>query len=92
VHEGETPEQALVRECGEELRARVIPLARLGADVSLGLTNRLRLYVCAFVGPAPLALEHSAIDWFEPNHFDKIPWLASNLELARRVSTFLGAK
>jgi 8-oxo-dGTP diphosphatase len=65
VEPGETPEQALVRECREELSLAVIPVTRLLPESDLGGGRRLRLYGCLMVGPAPVPHEHLALRWVD---------------------------
>lgn len=69
---GETGEQALVRECREELAVTVAPrgifteVTHEYPDIKIHLT----LYECDIVSGVPKLLEHSEIKWILP---DEIP-------------------
>jgi 8-oxo-dGTP diphosphatase len=89
VEPGETPEQAIVRECREELGALVVPQARLGAPMPLGHGRQLRLYACALAGPEPTAQEHAGLRWISAAQLGELPWLAADLALLPAVSRWL---
>jgi len=65
VEAGETDQQALVRECAEELGVRVEVGDRVGPDVPLAHGRSvLRVYAVRLLeGDEPQALEHSAMRW-----------------------------
>jgi 8-oxo-dGTP diphosphatase len=89
VEAGESPEQALVRECREELGATVVPLARLGAPMALGPGRELRLYACALLGPEPIAKEHAALRWIDGAQLVELAWLRADLALLPAVARWL---
>src|SRR5919112_1549738 len=65
VEPGETDEEALVRECVEELGVRVAVGARVGPDVPLAHGRAvLRVFSVELIGgDVPRALEHAAMRW-----------------------------
>src|SRR5262245_27499940 len=65
VEAGETDEQALARECAEELGVRVRVGARVGRDVPLAHGRAvLRVYAVTLLhGDEPRALEHRSMRW-----------------------------
>ena len=65
VEPGETDEQALARECAEELGVRVEVGARVGPDVPLAHGRAvLRVFAVTLLdGDVPRALEHAAMRW-----------------------------
>lgn len=70
VEPGEAPAAALVRECREELRCEIEVGAAL-PPVTHAYSDRvitLAPFVCrlAVASPAPVAAEHSALAWVEP--------------------------
>jgi 8-oxo-dGTP diphosphatase len=80
VEPGETDEQALVRECAEELGVRVEVGARVGRDVPLaGGRAVLRVFAVTLLnGEVPRALEHSAMRWLGADELDSVPWLPAD--------------
>ena len=80
VEPGETDEQALVRECAEELGVRVEVGDRVGRDVPLaGGRAVLRVFTVALLdGEVPRALEHSAMRWLSADELDSVPWLPAD--------------
>jgi 8-oxo-dGTP diphosphatase len=80
VEPGETEEQALARECAEELGVRVEVGGRVGRDVSLaGGRAVLRVFAVTLRdGEVPRALEHSAMRWLGADELDSVPWLPAD--------------
>src|SRR3954447_19819430 len=83
VEPGETEQQALVRECREELGVTISVGARLGDALPIpGDTPRvLRVYEAALTGHEPAAAEHSRIAWLTVDELTSVPWLTTNLPL-----------
>ncbi len=83
VEAGETDEQALVRECREELGVTISVGARLGEDLPIpGDTPRvLRVYEAALTGGEPVAGEHARLAWLAADELASVPWLTTNLPL-----------
>ncbi len=77
VEAGETEQQALARECREELGIEVVPDGRLGPDVPLPGGGVLRVHAAALTthGATPSALEHRAVSWVGPDRLDGLDWL-----------------
>ena len=77
VEAGETPEETLVRELGEELgiETKTACLAPLTfASHSYDSFNLLMpLYVCRRYWGIPRALEHTALKWVRPNKLREYP-------------------
>lgn len=86
---GETPEQALVRECREELDLAVIPVARLQPQVPLARGRALRLYACRAVGSPPVAREHQGLRWVDAGQLEGIDWVAADVILVPGVRRWL---
>lgn len=90
VEPGESEEQALVRECAEELDLAVQVGPRLGGEVTLGGgTALLRVYVCAVTdGAEPVLRDHDAVRWLAADELTDVPWIDADLglvEAARRL-------
>ena len=76
VEDGESEQQALVRECAEELGARVVVGERLGSDLPIG-RRVLRIHTAraAAGSPEPEAREHRALRWVGPHEVAALGWL-----------------
>ena len=84
IEPGETPEQALVRECREELALDVVN-TRIRTSVVHEYddrTIRLTLIDCEPVpGAEPAALEHSELGWFTAEEMGALDFCAADREL-----------
>ncbi len=86
VDPGETDEQALVRECHEELGVGIRLLERIGGDWPMGSTAILRVWTAEVVNGTPKPLEdHSELRWLEPSQWYDVEWLAADLPVVRAV-------
>lgn len=77
VEQGESEEDAVVRECKEELAVDVVPTGRLGNDVPLRNGMLLRAYRAELVDPGvrPRAVEHREVRWLEADDLAGLDWL-----------------
>lgn len=78
VDDGETPEDALLREIGEELACAIrvdrwLPDAVRGID--RGRELELRVAVCSLTGGEPSGTEHDALRWLTPEELEDVNWL-----------------
>ena len=91
VDPGETEEQALVRECQEELGVDVEIGSRVGADISmLNGTAVLKVYVATLInGAQPLPLEHSDLRWLAVDELDSVPWLPADKPIVDALESLL---
>lgn len=84
IEPGEMPEQALARECGEEL-ALPIMNARVRTSVVHKYPDRtvhLTLLDCEpCPGCRPTALEHEALGWFTPDEMKALAFCPADAEL-----------
>lgn len=68
VEKGESPQEALIRECREEMNIEV-SVGEKFAEVTheyTDITVRLTLYNCSVLSGEPQLLEHNAIKWITP--------------------------
>jgi len=84
IEPGETPEQALARECREELDLEIEDERIVGAVVHEydDRTIRLTLLSCtARSGSVPKALEHQQIRWVPRSEMETLDFSAADREL-----------
>jgi 8-oxo-dGTP diphosphatase len=91
VEAGETDEQALARECVEELGVRVEVGARVGPDVSLAHGRAvLRVYAARLLeGDRPQALEHTSMRWLSADELDSVHWLPADKPIVAELPDLL---
>jgi 8-oxo-dGTP diphosphatase len=79
VELGETDEQALIRECEEELEITVTIGERVGADVPLAHGRAvLRIYTATLVAGTPRLIEHADLRWLAADELDSVVWLPAD--------------
>lgn len=91
VEPGETEVEALVRECVEELGARVYVGDRVGGDVRLGHGRAvLKVYLARLVnGDRPRQLEHADLRWLSADELDSVPWLPADAPIVAALRSLL---
>lgn len=87
VEAGETPEEALKRECREELGITVVPEDVFGRveyrypDLTVGLT-----FINALIAEGePKLYEHSAIEWILPSETDRYRFCPADYKILDRI-------
>ena len=87
VEPGETPEQALIRECREELDVTVAP-----RDVFMtviheypDLTVRLILFNAVIAEGTPKLLEHNDLRWITVNEIDSLDFCPADEEILKKL-------
>lgn len=86
VEPGERDEDALVRECKEELDVSVELLERFGQDVPI-IEGRalLRVWLVRITSGTPRAIDHLELRWLAPAEFDSVPWLPVDKPLIEQL-------
>ena len=86
---GETREEALIRECREELDITVEP-----RDVFMeviheypDLTVRLTLFNAVIVRGTPKALEHNEIRWITTAQIDELEFCPADVEILKKLKS-----
>lgn len=87
VEKGETKEQALIRECQEELAIVVEPhevfteVTHEYPDIIVHLT----LFNCAIIQGQPQLLEHNAMAWIIPAEIPSYDFCSADVEILKRI-------
>jgi 8-oxo-dGTP diphosphatase len=90
VERGETDQQALARECVEELGIAVRVGGRVGPDVPLAHGRAvLRVYAAEVLDGVPEALEHMALRWLTVDQLDSVPWLPADVPIVAELPGLL---
>ncbi len=87
VEKGETPEEALVRECEEELAIEVKVndvFAELTHEYS-DMTVRLTLFNCEIKSGEPKLLEHTEIKWMTPAETDDYDFCPADEDILKKL-------
>ena len=88
VEKGETPEQALARECREELDIE-LDVGSLYMDVVHeypDITVHLSLYNARIVSGTPKLLEHEALAWITPGEIAMYAFCPADQDILKKLS------
>ena len=83
VEQGETPEQAIVREIHEELNARISVreyLTQVEHDYPTFHLS-MKCFICTLDDPSFQLLEHHAAKWLDMQHIDIVDWLPADIKV-----------
>lgn len=86
--EGETLEEALIRECKEELDILVAPKS-VFYEVTHeypDITIRLTLFECELVQGEPKLYEHNAIMWVTPEEAQKYDFCPADIPILEKIA------
>src|SRR6476661_735156 len=79
VEPGEDPDDAVVREIGEELGCEVRVTGMLAGAQPVKPGYTLHVAVAELVAGEPVPHEHDALRWLAPEELDQVAWLAPDL-------------
>ena len=94
VEPGETKEQALIRECREELDIR-LAVGEVFMDVVHqypDITVHLTLFHAAIAQGAPRLLEHEAMAWITPGEIDEYAFCPADETILARIMAEYGSR
>ncbi len=94
VEPGETKQQALVRECREELDITV-SVAEVFLEVTHtypDLTVHLTVFHAEIAEGEPVLLEHNDMRWLLPDEVDSLPFCPADESILREISLRYGTK
>ena len=83
VEQGETPEEAIVREIHEELNAR-ISVQRFLTQVEHDYPTfhlSMKCFIYTLDDPSFQLLEHHAAKWLDMQHIDIVDWLPADIKV-----------
>ncbi|MFG2005744.1 (deoxy)nucleoside triphosphate pyrophosphohydrolase [Spirillospora sp. NPDC048911] len=89
VDPGESDQDALVRECHEELGVKVALGERVGTDWPLGTGSVLRVWTAELVEGEPRALEHLELRWLGRDGLHEVDWLPGDLPVVAAIASHL---
>lgn len=87
VEQGETKDQALIRECQEELAITVEP-NNVFTEVTHeypDITVHLTLFNCAILRGQPQLLEHNAMAWITPAEISNYSFCPADVEILKKI-------
>lgn len=87
IEEGETPEEALVREIQEELEL-LITVDRHVIDVSYDYPEfhlEMGCFLCSIAEGTPHLIEHEAARWLKPKEIDSVDWLPADVLVVQEL-------
>ena len=88
VEPGETKEQALIRECQEEL-AVTLSVGDVFMDVVHeypDLTVHLTLFNAVIIEGVPQKLEHNDIKWISPSEIPNYEFCSADVEILKKIT------
>ena len=94
VEAGETGQQALARECQEELDISLV-VGELFMDVTHAypdITVHLRLYEAVIASGEPKLLEHCDLRWITPAEMGDYEFCPADEEIVERIEKFYGQR
>lgn len=94
VEAGETDQQALARECREELDISLV-VGELFMDVTHAypdITVHLRLYEAVIASGEPKLLEHCDLRWITPAEMGDYEFCPADEEIVERIEKFYGQR
>ncbi len=87
VESGETPEDAIVREIEEELRASIVvdsQLTTVEHDYEKFHLS-MRCYVCSLMSEDVVLTEHHAARWLDGDTIDSVAWLPADVQVVEAI-------
>ncbi|HEX3732719.1 MAG TPA: (deoxy)nucleoside triphosphate pyrophosphohydrolase [Mycobacteriales bacterium] len=90
VEPGERDEDALIRECKEELDVTVELGERFGEDIPI-IEGRaiLRVWLARIASGTPRAIDHLELRWLASHELGTVPWLPVDAPLIDKLRQYL---
>ncbi len=91
VDPGESDQDALVRECVEELGVRIVLKDRIGGEWPIGSDLLMRVWTAELAEGEPRPLEHLALRWLALEELYDVEWLPADLPVVAALRRHLRA-
>lgn len=94
VEPGETPEDALIRECREELAVEIrvgkvfMEVVHTYPDITIQLT----LFEAQIAAGTPKRIEHNDIQWITPEQIPRYDFCPADVEILERIVEVYGQR
>lgn len=89
VEPAESDEEALVRECREELGVDVMLGRRVGRDWPIGEYGVLRVWLAAITDGEPACREHAQLRWLTVDDLHDVHWLPADLPIVEKLAELM---
>jgi 8-oxo-dGTP diphosphatase len=89
VEPGESEQEALIRECREELGIEIRLGERVGGDWPLGEQRVMRVWAASITEGEPTPHEHSKLRWLAKEELHDVPWLPGDLPILPELAHLL---
>jgi len=90
VDPGETEQEALIRECIEELGVRIEVFDRIGDDIPLTHGRAvLKVWTARLLDGVPYPHEHGELRWLAADELDSVPWLPADAPIVTALRAYL---
>ena len=87
IEDGETPQQALIREVKEELNV-IVNVGELEEVVEYDYPDfhlTMHCFWCSIQSGEPVLIEHQAAKWLAPSELGCLEWLPADVELIEKL-------
>lgn len=87
IEQGETPQQALMREIQEELDTQIL-VGDLLTTIDYDYPKfhlRMQCFWCIIVDRTPVLKEHEAARWLDLEHINSVDWLPADLTIIELI-------
>lgn len=94
IENGETPQEALIRECQEELGV-LVQVDQLFMDVTHSypdISVHLAVFHARIADGTPKLLEHNDLRWILPKEIDLYPFCPADKEVLEKIKNYMPEK